>query len=182
MKLSEIPFNMDSIYDESFIERPANIDEMKKGVDFILSKITDDEDEATRAAYHSLAGHFLRVLNKLDDSEGHLINAFDIYKLNKMAAPAFMAKYRLIHVYLYQRRFSKVDDEVKKCLEIIKKSSDSSIKSLKANILFLYGQSKMWQKEISEASRYFNLALENYVVKGEVTMINLCQKALVKCS
>ena len=49
MKVSDIPFNMKTSYNSAFHEGPNDIDEMKKGVDFLFEKLSTGTSYVVKA-------------------------------------------------------------------------------------------------------------------------------------
>ncbi|OIQ20739.1 MAG: hypothetical protein BM556_02010 [Bacteriovorax sp. MedPE-SWde] len=179
MRISDIPFNMEILVDGSLKERPGDFDEMRKGIDFILAKVDQEESRAVRASLHSLSGKYLRIVNQLDDSEGQLIHAFEDFRELELFVPAVIAKFRLGLTYLYQERFSKADDFLNKALESSLKSKDKHLIKLIDHVYFALGLSKLWQKNAEEAEKLFSECLELRIVKGDLALISICEKALV---
>ncbi|EQC52598.1 tetratricopeptide repeat protein [Bacteriovorax sp. DB6_IX] len=179
MKVAEIPFNMSIIIDSSFKEVPEDYDEMLKGINFLFEKIDNESHEAKKAALHSLVGKYLRVVNKLEESEQQLGHAFEGFKAQGLKVPGVIAKFRLGLTYLYQEKYTRADDFLSKVLEICLRVNDEHLVKLCDHIYFTMGLSKMWQKNYTDADRLFNECLELRIVKGDIELIELTKKVIM---
>jgi len=179
MRIADIPFNMTIEIDKDFKERPEDLDEMKKGIDHILEALSSEENRAKKAALHSLAGKYLRIVNRLEESEDQIVHAFETFRELDLNVPAVIAKFRLGLTYLYQGNYTKSDNFLKKVLEICSRSKDEHLVRLLDHVYFTLGLSKMWQKSSEEANPFFNECLELRLLKGDLGLIEICEKAIV---
>jgi tetratricopeptide (TPR) repeat protein len=182
MRIADIPFNMKIEIDASFKERPEDLDEMSKGIDYIFDKLSGETKPAVKASLHSLAGKYLRIINRLEESEEQIIHAFEAFRELELHVPAVIAKFRLGLTFLYQEKYTRSDDFLKKVLEICLKSKDEHLVRLLDHVYFTMGLSKLWQGQKEDAGALFNECLELRIVKGDMALIELCQKAISSTS
>lgn len=182
MRIADIPFNMKIEIDSGLKERPEDLDEMTKGIDFILDKLEKEERPPIKASLHSLAGKYLRIINRLDESEEQIIHAFEAFRDLELHVPAVIAKFRLGLTYLYQEKYTRAEDFLKKVLEICLKSKDEHLVRLLDHVYFTLGLCKLWQGLKEDASSHFNECLELRVVKGDMGLMEICQKAITASS
>jgi phosphate uptake regulator len=178
MKTSDIPFNMASKFNEQLLEIPESLDEMEKGVEFILNKLEDESDEMQKALLHSLAGHYLRILNKLEEANQHLTLAIEFFKEHKKLDAMLVSILRRAISNTYQRKFTSADRSFNSLLTAIANEESVRFKEYEDQIYFFYAISKLRQKQNSTASDYFNKSLEIRLCGADMKLVGLSKHGI----
>ena len=178
MKVSDIPFNMQTNFNSAYHEQPVDIDEMIKGVDFLISKIESERDQLSLAILHTLAGHFLRVLSRSQDAFKHFKIAYKFYHDADDKIREIDLIYRMAVVHYYENEYSKCDNLFLKVLDLSSKYPHHSYDKFLHNVYFYLGLSKKSQGSQSMADGYFSKCLEARIVKGNIALINQCQELI----
>lgn len=179
MKVSDIPFNMKTSYNSAFHEGPNDIDEMKKGVDFLFEKLSTLDDEKDIAIVHLLLGHFLRVLSQLEDSLSHFRVAYKYFHDNDDKNREIDIMYRMGVTYYFQDDFSKCDEMLQKVIRLSDKFPHASHDRILHHTYFYLGQSKKSQGVRDLSEEYFSKCLELRLMIGDVDLIKQCQDLIM---
>ncbi len=178
MKVSDVPFNMKTNFNSAFHEQPVDIDEMIKGVDFLLSKIELENDQLSLTVLHTLTGHFLRVLSRSDEALKHFKIAYKFHHDADDKVREIDLMYRMAVVHYYDSDYNKCDNLFLKVLDLSSKYPHQSYEKFLHNVYFYLGLSKKSQGSRSMAEGYFSKCLEARIVRGNIELINQCQELI----
>ncbi len=129
---------MRTIFNFSFHEEPMDYDDLRKGTDYILSLINDEEGEA-KAQLHKFAGHFLRILNQHEDAIEHLKISYKYYHENGLRAQSIELMYRMGVSYYYYEKYNKSEDLLQLAIYLIEKHPSANHQRFEHNIYFYLG-------------------------------------------
>ena len=182
MNLSDIPFNMTTSFNSSFHEQPNDIDEMRKGIDFLLQKVTESDSERETAILNIFIGHYMRIMSRQEDSLKHFKKAYSYFHEIDDKVHEIDLMYRIAIVHYYGNDFSICDDMLMKVISFMEKYPNRNNEKILHNVYFYLGLSKRAQGIRDLAEMYFSKCLEQRIVKGDIELIEQCQEAIMSLS
>ena len=173
MKL-DIPYNMEHEYNELLHEVPKESMEMEKGVAFILDKINEAENDNDSAHLHSNVGVYLRILNRLDESEKYLKEAIRLFKAADKLAPRIQADIRLASTKHWQKHFFDAEKIFNDCLKYIEKHKEQAImQALEDYCLYFKGKMRFEQGQLDGALEVFSKCHELRLIRGDQHLMDM---------
>ncbi len=163
-------------FDESFLERPSNLDELKKELINLNQRLEKEKDSLRIIDLNLNIGRCSRVLNLCEQSEPNLLCAYDQAKQYKYADLFFSASKELGILYFIQKRYIKADEYLLKCVKISNKTQQ--YKDQLAKVFLYMALSKKDQKQISYAKDYTQKAVELSIEMGKLDLLEVCKKFL----
>ncbi len=182
MRVSDIPYNMKTSFNFSFHEEPMDMDEMRKGVDYLLSEVENEQDTSKKAILQKYLGHYLRVLNDHENALGYLKDSYKYYQSIDDKIMSIDLMYRIGVTYYYKESYAKAEDMLQLAKYLISKHPSEHHDIFEHNLYFYLGLTLKAQGRKSGAATYFTESLERRVVKGDLDLIKMCQEALVSVS
>lgn len=175
-------FNVATEFDNNYIERPINLDDMKKSFQANLNKlnqILEKDKFATGKEIINLKiilGQHSLYLNQLDVAEGYLSSSQEEAKLDKLANELFTVKMYLGILFYKQNKAYKCDENLQKCAEVAQKKT--VFKSYLPKIQIYQSLNKKAQREKSKQHSYAQSAINSCIDNGNVELMEVAKKLL----
>lgn len=175
-------FNINTEFDINFVERPQNVDEMKKYLEFKSKQLEDiykDDQYSSGIKIVELKlviGLVNIYFNRQDKAEEFLLAAHEEAKVDKLSMQLFESKMYLGFLYYYQSRFYKCDEFLQKCSVVANKSS--SLKKFLPKIYLYLSLNKKAQKETSKQSSFAQLGINSCIENGNLILLEVCKNLL----
>ncbi|EQC46537.1 hypothetical protein [Bacteriovorax sp. Seq25_V] len=165
-----------TFFDESFLERPVNLDEAKKELINLKQRLEKEKDSLRIIEINLDIGRVSRVLNLLEDAENSLLCAHEEAKKYKYADIFFSSAKELGILYCIQKRYTKSDDYLSKCVKISSKAKQ--YKDQLAKVFLYLAISKKDQRQSSYATEYTQNAIELSIEMGKLDLLEVCKRFL----
>jgi len=179
MKISEIPHCMEyEINEVNLREKAVDIEQMRKGIEFLLNKKENESNQIKKAIIGSLTAVYARLVGEYDTSIKLLNECIVVFTSNGNAARALASKVRLATTLLWNEKFASADKIYKECHLEIKQSAEPSLKSQEDSVLYYLGKCKFEQKQYGLAVDLLVKALELRIIKGDIELIQSTEKSI----
>ncbi len=179
MDITDLEFNMDYTISSDLREVPVDVDQMHKGVSFLMNRALEASDDLLRAKIYSHIGFYSRLILDLEQSHNYYEQAHALFEKNKKKLSCFSVKIQLAVTYLWMGKFSKADSFFNNALKICRDSKEEQIRKFESKILECYAKSKFEQNCVSLAKEMLSDALDLSIAKGDIEQISKSKDLLM---
>ncbi len=174
---SEIPFDVSCRFDGNLRDIPNSPHEMQKAIDWLQQKLMmAPHGSQTYGKTLSSIGVFLRILEKLGDSEIVLKEAVRVFKRLGDTLNQTVAEIRLANTIHWLRRYDEADEMFRQLIE--RTQGDPTLHGYLDFAHQHAGKCKMDQGHFDAAIFHFERALEIRGARGAFDLISSTQLAL----
>jgi len=169
---------MDYQINEQLREEAVDFRAMTEGIEHLKDELEDTTDPLKRASILSLLGVFNRITEDYIGSVECLQEAYDIFKNEKKFLAAFVARLRLGVTLQWKKDFIKSEKIFLNCIEIARNSDDPALAGYEDFAIQHIAKCKFDQGFYNEALEYFTEAMELRIVKGDLELIKVTERAI----
>ncbi len=178
--IKEFPFNMNYSCAENLREVPEDAVAMKKGIDWLQTKIEGLEasDKVQQTILLSQVSTYARIVGDLDLAEQSLLKAIEVLKEFKRDDQIFAMNLRLGMIYQGRESFAKAEEIYRVSLK--ESASDQKLQKYEDIVLHQFGRLKYEQGFYKEALNYFMMAYEKRIIKGDLELLSTTEFAIAQ--
>lgn len=178
MNIADLEFNMEYTVASDLREVPSDIDQMRKGISFLINAAIEESEDLVIAKIYSHIGFYSRLVLHLDQSQSYYEQAYALFEKHKKKLSCFSIKIQLAATYQWMGKYSKADSFYNSALQICRESKEKKINNFEAIILEYYAKSKFEQRCVTLAKEMFSDALDLSIAKGDIDQINKSKNLL----
>lgn len=164
--------------DDQFNDAPENLEDMKKGINFLIDELDIEKDPIKKASIQSLLGVYNRLIESNEEAVFYLEKAAEQYIAAEKMALCMLTQIRLARAYFRSNQISKSEKTLNDCLKEALVSKNKNIKSLVDKIYINLGKMKFVQKQYSSSLELFLKAMDVSLSNGDLDKIENAKKII----